>query len=135
LEGEEEMSREIKFRAWNGSKMEYNVMAGFLGAFYVQGIDEKDSACMSPFNTKCYSETPIMQYTEKKDKNGKEIYDKDILKTKYDDKLMAVEWNERFSSFCLKRKDWAFCHFFGEAVESEECEIIGNIYQNPKLLK
>ena len=46
------MEREIKFRVWTGQEMEHRIMVGFLGAFYVQGIDEKDSASMSPFNTK-----------------------------------------------------------------------------------
>ena len=31
----------IKFRVWNGHKMELNIMAGLLGAFYVQGMNEK----------------------------------------------------------------------------------------------
>jgi uncharacterized phage protein (TIGR01671 family) len=127
------MSRQIKFRAWDGSKMEYNVMAGFLGAFYAKGIDENDAACISPFNTIYDSDTPIMQFTGLLDKNGNEIYEGDIIKTTTD-KLMCITWSERFASFCIERDGWAFQHWFGEAMEANECEIIGNIHESPELL-
>lgn len=52
------MNREIKFRVWTGMSMGYKVMAGYLGHFYVAGMDEKDAACMSQFNTIYRKETP-----------------------------------------------------------------------------
>jgi uncharacterized phage protein (TIGR01671 family) len=125
--------RETKFRVWTGSKMEYNIMAGFLGAFYVKGIDEKDSACISPFNTKYPDVCPLMQYTGLNDKSGKEIYEGDIVTFKewrdayqeYEDKIMKVEYLEGF-----------FCPLvsFGDEPSSKNYEVIGNIYQNPELL-
>jgi uncharacterized phage protein (TIGR01671 family) len=123
----------VKFRIWNGMKMEYNIMAGFLGSFYVQGIDEKDTACMSPFNTKYPETTPLMQFIGLEDKNGKEIYEGDIIKTETE-KAMQVSWNKHFASFCLDRKGWMFTHYFGEAVDPTQIEIIGNIYENADLL-
>lgn len=126
------MNREIKFRVWTGFKMEYNIMAGFLGAFYVQGMDEKDAACMSPFNTKYYPETPVMQFTGLLDKTGKEIYEGDIIKAGED--KMLLRWSEVYASFVLRKEGWAFSHFFGEACSPEDCEIIGNIHENPELL-
>ena len=42
---------ETKFRVWTGMKMDYDVVVGKLGAFYVAGLDPKDSASMSPANT------------------------------------------------------------------------------------
>jgi hypothetical protein len=67
------------------------------------------------------------------DKNGKEIYDGDIILTNTG-KPMVITWSYRFASFCIERDGWAFKHWFGEAMEANECEIIGNIYQNQELL-
>ena len=55
--------------------MEYRVVAGELGAFYVEGLDPKDSASMIPFNTKYSEQIPVMQYTGLKYKNGMKIYE------------------------------------------------------------
>lgn len=82
----------------------------------------------------------VMQYTGLKDKNGKEIYDGDIVK------LWLVERDEVFwNSFLVKFFEGCFiCEFLGGDTEeypifeywndSQDLEIIGNIYENPELL-
>lgn len=129
--------RTIKFRVWNGTDMVYDVVVGRFGIFHVNpensGLDPNDSASLNPLNTRYPDDIPLMQFTGLVDKNGKEIYDGDILKTETD-KVMIVKWNEKFASWCLYRDGWAFYHWFGESCNPKDCEIIGNKYQNKELL-
>ena len=115
----------VKFRIWNGMEMVYDITTGKFGTFYVN--PEKGDGIN-------HEGTPLMQYTGLKDKNDKEIYEGDILKTATD-KPMVVGWSEKFASFVLNRNGWAFSHWFGESCNPEDCEIIGNKYQNAVLLQ
>lgn len=79
-------------------------------------------------------ENTVCQFTGLHDKDGKEIYEGDIVQSVYykDFVYKVVYDDNRFASFCLERKKNMFRHFFGEA---KDCEVIGNIYDNPELLK
>lgn len=66
-----------------------------------------------------------------KDKNGKLIWENDILNSGN----LVVTWREELASYCLTKKGWMYQHFFGEAVDSCDCEVIGNIFDNPELLE
>ncbi len=120
--------REIKFRVWGGEKMEYSIVAGALGNFYAGGIDPNDSASLG--NTTKYSDqAPLMQYTGLKDKNGKEIYEGDILKRYGVGEPLTVFWKAP----CFVATGAAgISHWYFD--EAEAVEIIGNIYEHPHLL-
>lgn len=88
----------------------------------------------------------LMQYTGLKDKNGKEIYEGDILapdKTCRSSSRYIIEWNDKHC--CFTSIEGGINNFIGDIDEEIKfnlisnmklniCEVIGNIYENPKLL-
>lgn len=126
------MSRQIKFRAWDA---EQNKMIETFDGSYTLRVNEKDGTlyCGGYLPNGDWNEPPLMQFTGKYDKHHNEIFEGDIIKT-VTGKYMAIGWSDKYASFVIKRDGWLFVHYFGEAFEAKECEIMGNIYQNPELL-
>jgi len=123
-----EKKREIKFRAWDKRKKEMfydwciDPDGGWFGDF---GEGSEDIALKYYKN----GEIEVMQYTGLKDKNGKEIYEGDI-----------VQVNGRNQEVFFKDGyfGWGQQHtgtYSFDPFESEEIEVIGNIYENPELIK
>ena len=116
------MNRIIKFRAYvqeylphkEAATMVYSDKLGGIGFF---------------FNN--FEDDPVMQFTGLRDVDGVEIYEGDIiLSWGYH---LEVLWEESDASFFAVSAD-------GRIQESGQewdnnCKVIGNIYQNPELLK
>ena len=164
--------REIKFRAWlpvgewteDGSTQKYEMVNADALAF-------EEYEPLSDHLRNCEN---LMQFTGLKDKNGKEIYEGDIVITdwetegsyEYPDEtdwlcfVGAVEWKPGSLCWGFKHNpvEWAFhpgtqlkvlknlinegclyssryllCGDMGEC--EHKYEVIGNIYENPELLK
>jgi len=128
--------REIKFRAWDKKRKKMlPVLWLFTGEknYTVQLVDFEERQHIVWNNTK--NEVELMQYTGLKDKNGKEIYEGDILQQQKDK-------GQRFKVFWNTDGEWMVEDILDDPniwnrlwAWAKVTEIIGNIYQNPKLLK
>nr|DAY83574.1 MAG TPA: YopX protein [Caudoviricetes sp.] len=130
------MEREILFRAKHIHAMDSNE---YLNGRWIHGyLSDKnyinDKSLEGEF---LIDEDTICQYTGLTDKNGKKIFEGDILRHA-DETILKTVWNDRkygFAAQCVKGsvllKDckWGLWEF-----ESDEVEVIGNVFDNPELL-
>ena len=129
-----------KFRAWHnelGRMMSISDMW-----FNVESLGEigLNDAVMNDYITASPDEIELMQSTGLKDKNGKEIFEGDIITNGMD--IVDVRNHETLGFYTLVNgREVFFGHGmsieeFEEDIEgfSEIAEIIGNIYENKELL-
>ena len=106
--------REIKFRTWTGTKMHYGNSS----------IADK-------------TDWPLMQFTGLKDREGKEIWEGDVILRDHPngrdkEKFSIIYDNAGFIlDFIVKPKKWKPQY----DIVSHEIEVLGNIWESPELLE
>lgn len=125
--------REIKFRSWERQKMDYDPT--FLGEYTYYGDGDSNGDSMS-LNLLLKEEWGIlMQYTGLKDKNGREIYEGDIVERDGNVGVVQVEdWLEVYVEQVKENPEAiVWDDMVRDLYRIEEMEVIGNIYENPEL--
>lgn len=154
--------REIKFRAWayypcvhlnpsengmfwTGDTLMFDVQTFYLSKVKVRGVARTKYDISNSGSVDIDKENiiAIQQYTGLHDKNGKEIYEGDVLHgreegdgetTAWTDVYFQIIYDEKLASFMtheigIKDSSWdeQICELAGY-------EVIGNIHENPELL-
>ncbi len=137
-----DVMREIKFRVWNGEVMMYNAQNLYDGmrvSFNKQGdfYDNWDASERSFGEILENEKNMVMQFTGLLDKNKKEIFEGDICKIPKQWWHPREDKAEKKYQYVIKFEDGAFGKFNeGDwSVSKDDHEVIGNIYENPELLK
>jgi len=117
--------REIKFRVWNNNKM-------------IRSAHLSEDFCFMVTKQGEFVDCVLMQYTGLKDKNGKEIYEGDIVHVTdffhgdakvYKGVVKFVGGYYRIEGQDIRNAP------LGWIISSDDLEVIGNIYENPEYLE
>lgn len=132
------MQREIKFRAWEKNRKE---MLEVLGVFFDVGTIKhkplKIKGNTNPFNegypNTYFRDIEVMQYTGLKDKNGKEIYEGDIVEFPIGNGDL-IKQQVVFQRGAFTTESGRMWGYEKDTLYLGWYEVIGNIYENPELL-
>ena len=156
--------RPIKFRAWDKKERKMFIPIGysFIDGYLTCIIEDKktmqnnvtehlDETWYDEYREADYG-VELMQFTGLLDKNGKEIYESDVIRWTWPSEEIEggadirsdykVFWSEKEASFMaeylgrkVKTQSVGFNSKYAEDLKPElELEVIGNIYENEELL-
>lgn len=128
--------KELKFRAWDGDRYWYNIVPSPIRSRTIDICKEITSHEPEYWNMVDVIEgvKAVEQYTGLKDKNGKEIYEGDIV-------TLDGEWEVIKDTDCSVITFENGCFRVGDGYENEagsylsDWRVIGNVHENANLLE
>jgi uncharacterized phage protein (TIGR01671 family) len=123
------MKREIKFRAWDKENKQME-MVDFLGenTLHIYNAEWENR-----------EDFELMEYTGAKDYDDKEIYEGDIVGFFNDEDYILKPGKAEIcfdlGTFCMKHFKYGTEPLRDMEIDEMVIKVIGNIYENPELLK
>jgi hypothetical protein len=116
--------RDIRFRAWDRERNQMHYQ-------YLRFVPDSEYAVIDDNGSERFL-TDVQQFTGLKDKNGKDIFEGDILGADSTPNQYEVYWNDHQAAWNVK----GGAGFLPAWINSFTLglEVIGNIYSNPELL-
>ena len=121
--------REIKFRAYNKKTGQMKQVFSLIDLHHCSARVEVDKTTLEEWPL---DDVELMQSTGQRDKDGREIYEGDIIADghNYNKCSVSMDWAGGMADECI------YGWIFGTRdVRPEDLYVIGNIYQNPELLR
>jgi uncharacterized phage protein (TIGR01671 family) len=123
---------QLKFRAWDGEKIRYDVTG------FEHGEQNEMAGVFLNGDYYAIRETPIMQFAGLLDCEGKGIYEQDILEVTSDNdgqKYITTFNCSLINGLSVTNSKLALdMGLYDYSVYSSNCRVIGNIYEHPNLL-
>lgn len=121
--------REIKLRIRLESLIDKKKLT-----IYSELNNDQNGLLQHPIELDKWKILSIDEYIDLKDKNGKEIYEGDILRDESGNVYDPVSYNVYWKQYDIEYTNWAGTKAIGQKTQTDLCEVIGNIHENPELL-
>jgi len=128
------MNTIIKFRCWDEEqKIMWPYAVPLLATAYNGGAINVSKDSDGSFNQ--FVNGKLLQFIGITDKDGKEIYDGDVVIDDFENQSVVMFSVEDVGSCGCCYPEFTGSGFIAKGISLSECKIIGNIFENPGLLE